>query len=100
MVGGWGCRGNLTLLLHRAAAYGTWHQAVVSSSVGDYWERGAVMMPRWGRRLGPPHRHVLFHWCGPWGTMGMSSGDNDRPHLLLLLLLLLLPLCVCVCVCV
>ena len=44
------------------------------------------MMPRQGRPSGPPHLHVLFCWCGPSGTVGMSSGDDDRPHFLSLLL--------------
>ena len=56
-------------------------------------------MLRRGRPSGSRHWHLLFLvWAV--GTMGMSSGRKDWPHLLLLLLLLLLfsPLSVCVCV--
>ena len=41
------------------------------------------MMLRQERPSGSPHGHVLFRWCGPSGTMGMSSGGNDWRHLLL-----------------
>ena len=50
-------------------------------------------MLRWGRPSGPPRRQVLFRWCGPAVTVGMSSGGEGRPHLVLVLFK-----CVCVCV--
>ena len=54
-------------------------------------ERGAAMMLRRGWPSGSPHRRIRFCWCGLLGTVGMSSGGHDRPHLLLLLCCFVLP---------
>ena len=54
------------------------------------------MIVRRGTAPGLLHRHVLFRWCGPLGTMGMSSDGDDWTHLpsscLLLCVLLYNPL--------
>ena len=49
-------------------------------------ERGAALMLRQGRPLGPPHWHRRFCWGRR--LVRMSSGGGDRPLLLLLLRML------------
>ena len=46
------------------------------------------MMPGQGRSSESAHGLVLFCGCGPSGTVGMSGGTIDWPHLPLFLLLL------------